>query len=89
MARTTGIVLATGALTVANQSIFHNQPIDWRVPIATGMAAMGFALMERASPQVAVMVAWTGLIAVMFTRIDPKTPSPVESLMTWWESAGK
>jgi hypothetical protein len=89
MARTTGIVLMTGAITLANQSVFHDQPIDWRIPIASGFAAMGFSLVEKAVPQAAVMMAWTGLLVVLLTRIDPNTPSPTESLLTWWNQGGK
>lgn len=89
MARTTGIVLTTGAITLANAAVFHDKPIDWRIPIASGFAAMGFALVERAAPQAAVMMAWTGLMVVLVTRTDPNTPSPVESLLTWWNQGGK
>lgn len=75
-------------MTLANASIFHDEPIDWRTPIASGFAAMGFALMEKAAPDVAVMLAWTGFLVVMLTRVNPGVPSPVESLMAWWNGGG-
>ena len=44
MSQTTGPILAVGAVTVANNVIFHDEPMDWRVPVATGLAAIGFLL---------------------------------------------
>lgn len=88
MAKTTGPILATGALTVANQSVFHGRPVDWRVPIATGLAAMGFALGERAWPRGAELLAWTVLITSLFSRVTPGMPSPAESALAWWQSTG-
>lgn len=88
MAQSTGPILACGALTLANGSIFHGQPVDWRVPVATGLAAVGFALAEQAWPQGARMLAWTALITVIFTRTNANVPSPVESAITWWNSGG-
>jgi len=89
MAQTTGPMLAVGAVTLANQSIFHDEPVDWRVPIATGFAALGFAAFEKASPDIARVLAWGSLVAVLLTRMDPKIPSPVESFLTWWNEGGK
>lgn len=85
MSKVIGPVLATGAVTIVNQTVFHDQPMDWRISIATGLAAIGFSLVERVAPQVAELLAWTAFISVMFTRIDPKVPSPVESATTWWQ----
>jgi hypothetical protein len=82
---TTGIILMTGTVTVVNASIFHDKPVDWRVPIATGFAALIFNGLERAAPKPAVLLAWTGLIVVLFSRTDPRVPSPTESLLDWWE----
>lgn len=89
MARTTGIILATGAVTLANASVFHDQDVDWRIPIASGFAAMGFSLMEKVAPDMAVMLAWTGFLVVVLTRVNPGVPSPVESLMDWWNGGAK
>lgn len=85
MSATTGPILATGALTVVNRAVFNNQPIDWRVPIATGLAAIGFGLFERVSPDLAKILAWTTFLTVLLTRLDPKVPSPVESALNWWK----
>jgi hypothetical protein len=83
--KTIGPILATGAATVVNRSVFHGQPIDWRVPIATGLAAVGFDLFERVAPKVAQVLAWTTFLTVLLTRTDPSIPSPTESALTWWK----
>lgn len=88
MSKTTGPVLAIGAVTVVNQSVFHNQPMDWRVPIATGLAAIGFNLAEKAWPQGAEILAWTALLTVLLTRTNPKVPSPTESAVAWFNQSG-
>lgn len=85
MGRTIGPVLATGAVTVVNQSVFHGKPIDWRVPVATGLAAIGFDLFENVAPKVAVVLAWSAFLTVMLTRTDPSIPSPTESALAWWQ----
>jgi len=84
MAQTTGPILAVGGITVFNQSVLNNKPIDWRVPIATGFLAGGFALFEKGNASLAKGIAWTALLTVLLTRLDPKVPSPVESLLKYW-----
>ncbi|MFE4960422.1 hypothetical protein ACFRCW_42410 [Streptomyces sp. NPDC056653] len=86
MAQTTGPILAIGGITVVNRSIFHGQDMDWRIPIATGLAALAFTAAEKAWPAGAQMLAWTALAAVCLTRVDPSVPSPVESALDWWQS---
>jgi hypothetical protein len=85
MSRTIGPILATGAVTVINRTVFNGQPMDWRVPIATGLAAVGFSLVERVAPEIAVVLAWTTFLTVILTRLDPNVPSPVESANAWWK----
>lgn len=84
MSTTTGPVLALGAITVINRTVFNSRPMDWRIPIATGLLAIGFNLGEKAFPDGAHILAWTALLTTLVTRLDPKTPSPVESALTWW-----
>jgi hypothetical protein len=86
MSRTTGPVLAIGAITVTNRVIFNSQDMQWRVPIATGIAALAFNLAEQAFPRAAVALAYTALVTVLLTRVDPGVPSPVESMNRWWNS---
>jgi hypothetical protein len=85
MSQTIGPLLATGAVTIVNQTVFHGKPMDWRVPIATGLAAIGFSLFERVQPQIAIILAWTTFLTIMLSRTDPKIPSPIESAVQWWE----
>lgn len=88
VSKTTGPVLAMGAITVVNSTVFHDQPMDWRVPIATGFAAIGFSLAERVWSQGAVLIAWTAFATVLLTRTNPKVPSPVESAVAWYNKTG-
>ncbi len=85
MADTTGTILTIGAITMANQVIVNKQPIDWKVPIATGLAAGMFALAEKGWHDGAVMLAYVALVTTLFVRVDPKTPSPLESFNNWYQ----
>jgi hypothetical protein len=85
VAKTTGPILLMGAVVIGNQVVLNNRDLDVRIPLATGLAAGAFALLERVSQQLAVGIAWTALVAVLLGRVDPNVPSPVESLNTWWE----
>jgi hypothetical protein len=87
MSATTGPVLAMGAVTVVNQTVFHDEAMDWRVPVATGLAAMGFSFAERVWPQGAKILAWTALLTVLLTRTKSNVPSPAESALTWWKES--
>lgn len=87
MSKTTGVVLAMGAVTIANQTVFHDEPMNWRIPVATALAAVGFSAAERAWPQGTQILAWTAFLTVMLTRTDPKVPSPVESAIDWWNKS--
>lgn len=82
--KTTGPILAIGGITLANQSIVHGRPVDWRVPVATGLAAGLFGLMEKGWEQGAVALSYLALVTVLFTRLDKGTPSPAESFEKWW-----
>ena len=87
MADSTGPMLAVGAITLVNQTVFNQQPINWRIPIGTGIAAAGLALTERVSRNFAVGLAYLALLTVLFARIDPKTPSPMENALRWWNQS--
>lgn len=85
MAETTGPIIAIGGITVLNQTVFHGKPMDWRLPVATGIAAGFFALLEHAAPQATRMAAYAALVTVLFTRING-VPSPTDSFLTWWNA---
>lgn len=84
MSASTGPVLAIGALTIANRTLFNDEPMDWKVPIGTGIAAVLFSGAERALGQTAVRLAYLALISAVFVKIDPKVPSPAESALKWF-----
>lgn len=84
MAESTGPIIAVGAITLANRSVFNGRPVDWKVPIGTAIAVGLFALIEKLAGRVAVGLAWLALVAVVFTRVDPSVPSPAESAVTWF-----
>lgn len=84
MARSTGPILAIGGITLANAVIVNNKPIDWRVPIATGIAAGVFSLVEQGWEKGAVALSYLALVTVLFVRLQPGVPAPVESFTTWW-----
>ena len=86
MAASTGVILAIGAITLANTSVFESQPVDMRVVAATGLAAITFALAEQAIPPTLVVgVAYIGLAAVTLTRVNTAKKSPAENLLAFWE----
>ena len=84
MAESTGPILAIGAMTLANRSVFNDEPMDWKVPIGTAIAAVLFAGAERAVGRSAVWVAYLALVTVAFARVDPAVPAPAESALKWF-----
>lgn len=88
MAKSTGPILAVGAITIFNNTILNKEPIDWRVPIATGFAVGVFALIEKANEGLAVGVAWVALLTVLLARVNPDKKAPVETLLEVWNRGG-
>lgn len=78
--KTTGPIVAVGAITLGNQVILNKRPVDWRIPIATGITAAMFAFLERVNERGAVAFAYLALTTVLFVRLG-NTPSPMESLV--------
>jgi hypothetical protein len=97
MAKSTGIVLAVGGISFANEVVF--QPLAsnaktsvkdvlakdvgavWRIPVATLVAAAMLGGLEQISPKLAVGLAYISLITVLFARLG-KAPAPAENLLT-------
>lgn len=84
MSASTGPILAVGAITLANRVVFNDQPMDWKVPVATAIAAVLFSGAERAFGDVAVKLAYLALLSTVFVRVDPAVPSPAESALKWF-----
>lgn len=88
MAQSTGPIIAIGAITVANEVVFNNQPMNWRVPIATGIAAIAFAGAEAIiGPTLPRGIALLALVTVVFARTNPNIKAPAESALDWWNGA--
>lgn len=85
MAQSTGPLLVIGAVTIVNGTIVHGEPMDWRVPIATGLTIGIFALGEKAWPEGVAGLAWLALVTSLFVRLKPNVPSPAESMLEFWE----
>jgi hypothetical protein len=57
--------------------------MDWRVPIATGVAAGMFALAEIAWEEGAVAMAYLALVTVLLVRLPGSKHAPIENLTAW------
>lgn len=64
--------------------MFNDEPMDWKVPIGTAIAAVLFSGAERAIGQGAVAMAYLALVTVVFARLDSSVPSPAESALRWF-----
>lgn len=86
MAESTGPVLAMVGVTLFNSVIVHRVPVwqDQNIVVAGAVVAGGLALLERVSPNLAVGLAWLGLVTVLLVRVQPQTPSPLESIAAWY-----
>lgn len=84
MSKTTGPILAIGAITFTNKLIASGD-VDIRVPVGTGIAAILFSLAERVHEGLAVGIAYIALVTICLTRVDPKVPSPAETLLKYWK----
>lgn len=84
MAKSTGIILAVGAVTVFNDTILNKEDLDFRVPIATAFGAIAFSLLEKVNQPITVGVAWVALLTVLLARVNPTKPAPLETLVKQW-----
>lgn len=75
--RSTGPILAIGAITIVNQVGFQENKMDWKIPVATGIAATLAALAEKAVGDLVVDIAYLALVATLFVPIGDN-PAPIE-----------
>lgn len=80
MAASTGPILAVGAIEFGNDWL-NGGGLQFRVLLATGIAAGGLALIEHipGMEPVATGIAWIALVTLLFTRLGGK-PSPVDTI---------
>lgn len=84
MARSTGIILAVGGISYANNFLQDQQfnTKDLKIPVATLGAALLFAGIERLDETVAVGLAWIALVTVLVLPAGKKKQSPLQTLGT-------
>jgi hypothetical protein len=82
MSRSTGPILATGALAWTNAVLLGDEDKDgfWpptlSIGLATGVAAGVLSLAEKVSPGLAVGVAYLALLTTLMVRIPPDSRNP-------------
>jgi hypothetical protein len=80
MARSTGPILAAGAVTWANASLFDQSGFEAtetaRIVVATGVAALGLSLLDRFSPDLAYGLALAALVTVVLVPVGRTNRSP-------------
>ncbi|HEV2244901.1 MAG TPA: hypothetical protein VGR98_27955 [Streptosporangiaceae bacterium] len=85
MAASTGIVLATGAVTAANELLFaplagQKISFNWRVVPATLGLALALAGLERLAPRFAVGLAWLSLLTALTVQFG-NAPTPLQNAL--------
>lgn len=83
MAKSTGIVLAVGSITAANEIVFaplagQKVQFNWRIIPATAALALALAGLEKLSEQFAVGLAWLSLVTVLVVPFG-NAPTPLEN----------
>ena len=91
MSASTGPLLAAGGIVIFNAVIVQTRPLptQTRVAVGTVIAAAGFSVFERIMPATATAAAWLVLAATLLVRVDPATPSPIESFFAWYNSGSE
>ena len=86
MSESTGPILAAGGIVIFNAVVVNTKTPSSQTPVfvAALISAAGLSLWERAMPRTAVAVAWLALLATLIVRVDPQTPSPLESFGAWY-----
>jgi hypothetical protein len=80
VAKSTGPILLVGGISFTNEWVFNHQPPNFKILLATGVAAGGLALFEHVSSELATGIAWIALVTVLLTRFGGK-PSPADNLL--------
>lgn len=73
MAQSTGIILTAGGISFANEWLQTKTP-NWRIPVATGVAAMFLMGIEKIYPRAAMGLGTIVLITVFMTPLHGKSP---------------
>lgn len=84
MAETTGVVLAIGGITAANELLFSpivggSVSFNWRIIPATAGLALALMGLEKIAPAFAIGLAWLGLATVFIVPFG-NAPSPLQNI---------
>lgn len=87
MARSTGIILAAGGITLANEAVFAplasggniTAKFNWRIIPATIGAAVALGGLEHVSAPLATGIAWISLVTVLFAKLGNAEPPVVNA----------
>lgn len=79
---TAPLLMAGGATALADYMEGHG--VEWRVILATGLAASVFALLEKANHQLAVGGAWVAFVGSMVAPRSGGRPSPISVFLDQW-----
>lgn len=83
MARSTTPILLTGASTML-ADYMQGKGVQWKVAVATGIAAGILALAEPAEPELIVGLAWVAFLGAMVAPRKGGQP-PVEVFLSQWQ----
>jgi hypothetical protein len=89
MAKSTGPILAMGAITIGNATVVNGKPLNLWQPLAIGITATVFAGAEHipGAQTIVVGVAWLALVTVLFVPLNG--PTPVENFNKWLNQGQK
>jgi len=96
VARSTGPILAAGAISIGNNVVVNHKPFTLWQPLAVGISAAVFAGAEKipAAETLVVGVAWIVLVSVLFVPMGKAPPghrnaTPAENFSHWLNQGGK
>jgi hypothetical protein len=80
MSESTGLVLAVGGLTFANEALFAPvagtgaAKVNWRIVPATAVLAVALAGVDKVSPTAGKGIALIALVTVLFAKVGNAEP---------------
>lgn len=85
MSSAAGIIVATGAITAANELLFAGSPakssFNWRLIPATAGLALALDLLGHVAPQFASGLAWLCLVTALVVPFG-NAPTPLQNITT-------
>ncbi len=85
MAESTVPLLAAGGIVLADHVLIKGQGVDWKIPIATGLAIGIFALAEPVAPDA---VKWLSYLVLVGALLGKDGNSPVIDFETFLTGKG-